>query len=145
MGLRLRSASTGVAVAAWLLLVGCRGTADRTTGALAQAEWIVEVREGSDPATARAPAAGDPYGPGSLEIETLRSIAAGLAPDEEVVLWKGHWNAVVGTTSGERLRLRISVYGGFFVDEGSGKRFVVAPRDRPAWDQLWSGRRPPRG
>ena len=143
---RLRGASaTGAAVAAVLLLAGCRGTADRTPLAIAQAEWIVRVGEGSDPATARAPAAGDPYGPGSLEIKTLRSVAAGLVPNEEVVLWKGHWNAVVGTTSGERLRLRISVYGGFFVDEDSGRRFVVAPRDRPTWDQLWSGQRPPRG
>jgi hypothetical protein len=112
--------------------------AGQAVDALADAAWIVELDGGIEPEQVVPPSAGTPYGPGSPEIDALRSMAQGLERLRGIVVWKGQWHAVVGTTSGERLHLQMSYYGGFFLVEDGGYRFSVAPDDRETWERLFT-------
>lgn len=52
-------------------------------------------------------------------------------------LWKGHHFAMASFINGQERKIRISVYGGFLMDETNNAYFEFHDHDREEWEIFW--------
>jgi hypothetical protein len=70
--------------------------------------------------------------------EARKILQKSLPLGNKTYLWKGHHFAIATFSDGQKRRIKISVYGGFFMDLKNQEYYEFKEGTRQQWDTFWA-------